>query len=473
MYFGYFPKRILDRGESYFKRNKVFSIQKKGEHHYSAIVLGTEAYHVSLALNEKGNIVQAFCDCPYAKDGNRCKHEAALYFALEGRLLNEKGISFQVKKVFQYCRRITYNDYSLHYQFNKELDKCFKQLDKLDNHEIKIKNFQKIIDDFVALKYPSSFRNKIIEKLFEKYRKIMKNDENDIQWLQLCLQDDRYRSCIYFLIEIIKSFEPDQQLMILKEALQKNADEDVLMIYIDLLKNMDHDIAEALKELPYCQNLGCYHYELIKDYLIHHESHLVQQQYQSFLNNHNACTPYYLSKIESLVCDDKKESFYQYVSHHCRYYDGHEVIACYKDLKDVYYDPQDLYPIKFLNQIKNTFDQEYYCYILYATDNLKMLMLELLENGQMNVLEQYQKKLCEFDKADFLLVFVHSLLEHMQFVKNSKDYQVAQKWFDELFQMIEDPLIKIEVAHLFVEKYPKRKKIREIVESYLDDRGTR
>ena len=43
--------------------------------------------------------------------------------------------------------------------------------------------------------------------------------------------------------------------------------------------------------------------------------------------------------------------------------------------------------------------------------------------------------------------------------------------FDELFNMIEDPLTKIEIAQLFMNKYPKRKKIRDIVESYLDDRG--
>ena len=30
--------------------------------------------------------MSATCDCPYAIEGKHCKHEAALYFAIEERL---------------------------------------------------------------------------------------------------------------------------------------------------------------------------------------------------------------------------------------------------------------------------------------------------------------------------------------------------------------------------------------------------
>ena len=86
MNFEYFTKTIQQKGKRYFQDNRVFSITNKNND-YHAIVLGKEAYSVDLTLDHNNEIVEASCTCPYASDGYTCKHEAALYYALEDRLL--------------------------------------------------------------------------------------------------------------------------------------------------------------------------------------------------------------------------------------------------------------------------------------------------------------------------------------------------------------------------------------------------
>ena len=41
--------------------------------------------------------MSATCDCPYAKDGHHCKHEAALYFAIEERLPKDEQQYIDIK----------------------------------------------------------------------------------------------------------------------------------------------------------------------------------------------------------------------------------------------------------------------------------------------------------------------------------------------------------------------------------------
>ena len=80
-----FSPRILDRGYAYFIDGTVHDIEKS-EFGYTAVVEGSVPYHVEVELDDEGTLVDADCDCPYAMDGNWCKHEAALMYALEDGL---------------------------------------------------------------------------------------------------------------------------------------------------------------------------------------------------------------------------------------------------------------------------------------------------------------------------------------------------------------------------------------------------
>lgn len=73
-----FQRRILERGEEYFEDGMVSQVTQTSTG-YQAIVEGTDAYEVEIEMDEDG-IYDMFCTCPYAEDGNYCKHMAAVLY---------------------------------------------------------------------------------------------------------------------------------------------------------------------------------------------------------------------------------------------------------------------------------------------------------------------------------------------------------------------------------------------------------
>ncbi|MBR3060629.1 MAG: SWIM zinc finger family protein [Oscillospiraceae bacterium] len=77
----FFAPQILSRGQEYYEAELV-NICRAEETGIEAAVEGTERYHVETSLRE-GQIMDMNCDCPYASDGNNCKHMAAVLYAVE------------------------------------------------------------------------------------------------------------------------------------------------------------------------------------------------------------------------------------------------------------------------------------------------------------------------------------------------------------------------------------------------------
>ena len=71
---------ILERGQTCFDEGRVSDLERT-EDGYTATVEGTEEYEVEILLD--GDFIEdMICDCPYAEDGNACKHMAAVLFAV-------------------------------------------------------------------------------------------------------------------------------------------------------------------------------------------------------------------------------------------------------------------------------------------------------------------------------------------------------------------------------------------------------
>ena len=78
---GLFTPRILQRGLEYCRNLAVEDLHITDEQ-ITASVLGTEKYAVEIDI--KNDAIEAMsCTCPYAADGNTCKHMAAVLFACE------------------------------------------------------------------------------------------------------------------------------------------------------------------------------------------------------------------------------------------------------------------------------------------------------------------------------------------------------------------------------------------------------
>lgn len=89
-----FTDIILSRGADYCRKKVVENLQQD-ESKLEADVVGSETYHVHIALTD-GRISDLTCNCPYAADGSKnCKHMAAVLFAA---LDPEKAAEFKTTK---------------------------------------------------------------------------------------------------------------------------------------------------------------------------------------------------------------------------------------------------------------------------------------------------------------------------------------------------------------------------------------
>ena len=75
----YFDENILMRGERYYRKGKVIDFQADGKKR-TATVIGTGEYSVSVEFDRDGSIVDMQCNCPYAENGEYCKHMAAVLY---------------------------------------------------------------------------------------------------------------------------------------------------------------------------------------------------------------------------------------------------------------------------------------------------------------------------------------------------------------------------------------------------------
>jgi len=76
-----FKDHILDRGYDYYYEGVVDEICLDSGS-LTAIVQGSEDYKVEIVMRED-QIVSMNCSCPYAEDGNNCKHMAAVLISFE------------------------------------------------------------------------------------------------------------------------------------------------------------------------------------------------------------------------------------------------------------------------------------------------------------------------------------------------------------------------------------------------------
>lgn len=82
-----FEPHILNRGMEYYEDGCVSDLQIIGNT-VEAEVEGSEYYQVSVEL-DGGEIMDMFCDCPYAAKGYNCKHMVAVLYKYEEYLADE------------------------------------------------------------------------------------------------------------------------------------------------------------------------------------------------------------------------------------------------------------------------------------------------------------------------------------------------------------------------------------------------
>lgn len=151
----------------------------------------------------------------------------------------------------------------------------------------------------------------------------------------------------------------------------------------------------------------------------------------------------------------------------CDYLHYESVILYYRELENFYGNEWEIYKDKFIEYVKKYCDSVDFYYVLIMTNNVKLLIYELMEMPDFDIFCNYQNYIKEFDKESYLFLYVDCLLNKVQYIKSAKDYDELNYNIRKLFDDVNDQLVKQEIAQLFVEKYPKRKKIKEIFDRYL------
>ena len=79
----HFEGYIISRGKKMAADGAVVGLHHSAQA-WQAMVVGTELYTVRVQI-ARGQVTGFHCSCPYAEDGDLCKHMAAVFFTLESR----------------------------------------------------------------------------------------------------------------------------------------------------------------------------------------------------------------------------------------------------------------------------------------------------------------------------------------------------------------------------------------------------
>ena len=86
-----FSNIILKRGQDYYKKGNVEIIEVDEDYIHAEVRSDNSwrIYDVDIEFDYQTNKPQLWCDCQYAYDGNKCKHEAAVMYAIEEQGLHD------------------------------------------------------------------------------------------------------------------------------------------------------------------------------------------------------------------------------------------------------------------------------------------------------------------------------------------------------------------------------------------------
>lgn len=112
-----FKPWIVERGRDYFAGGHVVELEEDG-FLVCAKVSGSQEYQVEIRSDSDG-VLRMACDCPYAEGGENCKHMAAVLFALEDELGQERSDwqaaleQLPVEKLRELLRDLAAGDHAL------------------------------------------------------------------------------------------------------------------------------------------------------------------------------------------------------------------------------------------------------------------------------------------------------------------------------------------------------------------------
>lgn len=404
----FFTDTILKRGKTYFEQNRVFSVNQYDNQTYTGIVLGSEAYHTKITLDEDYQIMSATCDCPYAKEGKHCKHEAALYFAIEDRIPKDDHQYFDAKDFFNTVKENRRDSFEIDYIFTDTYDgylDCLREF--YDEDKLDITQFQRTIDNLLEISYPKGYVNALYYMTFDCYEEFLENDQNidkTYSWLKDKIRYKRYMDVYEHLEPIIERLNSEQQLNVYQEILKKKYIPKILNKYIKIVKKNYLDMEEFLDKLSACKESETYVIEMIRYYLKNKGSRLANLYYK----NHKQLIKSKdgKMKIQSLLQEGHEKDYYNYLIENKELSYGPDIRYVYSNCRDFY---GNLYMDELMELIEKNCNEYNLAYILKNIDDNQRLCYYLLKKADYRLFDNFTLVIKRYSFEIYIMIALECL----------------------------------------------------------------
>lgn len=204
-----FKTHILSRGWDYYENGAVSSLEKT-ETGYKATVEGSYDYEVEVEIYDN-EVVDMFCDCPYAEDGNYCKHMAAVLYEIE-------------EKSAQMTSEVRENPADI----KTELENVIKNIDESEVRKLLLE---------LALK-DDSLQNQILTKYVDKISPSQMNRlKQEVEMIAWKYSDRRGYVDYYHAMDYVQDLEE-----FLDENVQNLIDKNLIMQAFELTNEVFHTV---------------------------------------------------------------------------------------------------------------------------------------------------------------------------------------------------------------------------------------
>ncbi len=131
----YADSRSIQRGQAYYKDDRVWDIEASETQAICEVNGDSSDYTVTIEIDKKTGKLAFDCDCPYAYDGNFCKHMVAAGFALKDYLEEaeedyDEGYEEDEEEYIETSRKPAPSQQPTHFtrQWKNKLDNVFLQM---------------------------------------------------------------------------------------------------------------------------------------------------------------------------------------------------------------------------------------------------------------------------------------------------------------------------------------------------------
>lgn len=489
-----FPSKIWSRGDIYYRSGRVSEfIMKDGN--YICSVKGSDHYEVMLEIFDH-RIFDMYCDCPYAEDGNNCKHMAAAVMKLDadgfirpdGRISKPKVAKNEWEKlVFAYQEKdfVTIQD-------SNQLDRTLSQ--KLIDLQVSItknqskENVKKVLKELtIALKAFNSleayFKPKATLAALGLVIQIIKDiDKNALTiWARKQIKYAKRNDIYNILIPIAFTYDEEGLAALDKQIESLDKGKDIVAISqclsnkIKMLENLNYTPEEI------CDSLKDYStYEVVMNYKLNyfmsiHDYERAEKILQSLLII-SGLSYQEKQEIEDRIAElyvkmKNKEKYKKYILRKVKEIRSVKELNYLEILKSMY-DNEKEWKIdlrKFANVLKEK--TPYYILLdLYKNAKEYGIMFELLYSRyDLDAILKYKDLLIQYYQPLFLHVVYQLMKEQLD---NSYTRDNYYDVIDNIQELKKDANCSVLVQDIMIyakENHGRKKLLMDMLENIYDE----